>query len=390
MTAPQRRAAWPVRHASSVSGTAAVVLLALVVLELAAALSMRTDLSNLVLLPGIVAFIVAGWVLTHRTSGNAVGWLLLLTSVGLTVMWSSAVPAWLVEHDVAAGRWIGAVRGVFFVFIVGGLGLLLPLLFPNGRLPSTRRRWWIVLGCDLGYMLFAAFNLFDRGPLDLPGLHHRVQNPFGTPSLAPLSGLVAVSAPMLLIGFIGSFASMVIRWRTADPTQREQVKWVIAALGVGAVPFLLNDWAQTASNVAFTLALPLTPIAVAVSVLRYRLYDIDRIVSRAVSYLLVTGLLVAVYVGLVGLAEAALPVGSSAGVAASTLAAAALFQPVRRRVQDVVDHRFNRARYDAARTIDAFAVRLRDEVDPDVVRRDLVDVASVALQPASISLWVAP
>jgi hypothetical protein len=319
-----------------------------------------------------------------------VGWLLLVTSFGLGLLAWPALAAWMVTHGVAGGRWVGAFGGTLFVFIVGGLALLLPLVFPDGRLPSSRRRWRVVLWCDLGYMVFASFNIFDRAPLDLPTLHGKVPNPLATPTLTHLTALIVLCVPMLFIGFAGSVTSMFVRWRRAGSEQRQQMKWVSLALVLSLGPFILNDTAPAVSNAAFTFILPLVPIAVAVSVLRYRLYDIDRIVSRAVSYLLVTGLLVGVYVGCVALAEAVLPVGSSSlTVAASTLAVAALFQPVRRRVQSTVDHRFNRQRYDAARTIDAFAGRLRDEVDPDVVRHDLLDVTVRAIQPASISLWVA-
>jgi hypothetical protein len=290
---------------------------------------------------------------------------------------------------VSAGRWIGAFGGTLFVFIVGGLALLLPLMFPDGRLPSSRRGWRVVLWCDLGYMVFASFNIFDRAPLDLPTLHGKVPNPLATATLTHLTALIVLCIPMLFIGFAGSLMSMFVRWRRADLGQREQLKWVFVALVLSLVPFILNDTAPAASDVAFTFILPLVPIAVAVSVLRYRLYDIDRIVSRAVSYLLITGLLAGVYVACIAVIELLLPGGSSVGVAASTLAAAALFQPLRRRVQRGVDRRFNRSQYDAARTVDAFAVRLRDEVDPDVVQHDLLDVTARAVQPVSISLWVA-
>ena len=236
-------------------------------------------------------------------------------------------------------------------------------------------------------MTFASFNLFDPGALDLPGLHSKAQNPFAMPGLA---SLVGVCVPMMLVGFIGSFSSVFVRWRGAGADQREQMKWVILALAVAPVPFLLHDTAPAASNVAMAIVLPLVPTTVAVSVLRYRLYDIDRILSRAVAYLLVTGTLVSLYVAFIAIADLLVPTGGgSIAVAASTLAAAALFQPLRRRVQARVDHRFNRARYDAARTIDAFAARLRDEVDADVVRQDLLAVTSRAIQPASVSLWVA-
>jgi hypothetical protein len=166
------------------------------------------------------------------------------------------------------------------------------------------------------------------------------------------------------------------------------MKWVLVALLLAPIPFALHDWWTAGSDTAMSIVLPLVPTAIAISVLRYRLYDIDRILSRAVAYLLVTGLLVGVYVGLVTLTTSLLSFGGSIGVAASTLAAAALFHPVRRRVQHAVDRRFNRQRYDAGRIVDGFAVRLRDAVDPDLVRSDLLSVAATTVQPASVSLWV--
>jgi hypothetical protein len=134
---------------------------------------------------------------------------------------------------------------------------------------------------------------------------------------------------------------------------------------------------------------PLIPIAVGVAILRYRLYDIDRIISRTLSYTIVTGLLVGLYAGLVLLATQVLSITSPVAVAASTLAAAALFSPLRRRVQRVVDRRFNRVRYDADQTVTAFAARLRDAVDLDAVRSDLLTVVNAAVEPAHISVWTA-
>ena len=382
--------AYAVRHASIVAGTAAVVMLLSWAASIVGVFALHDSASDLILWPAIASFVVSGWVLAVRLPHNSVGWLLLMTAVGLNFLPWSVLSAWMIRDGIGVGRWTGALSNASFVLDVGGLGLLLPLLFPDGRLPSRQWWWRVVLVCDVGYMLFASFNLFQPGPLDMPALDAKVQNPFVvgwlTPSLDPL---ITLCVPMMLIGFLGSFGSLIVRWRASGPAHRAQMKWVMLALVLAPVPFVVHDYAMSLSNVLFTFVLPLVPIAIAVSVLKYRLYDIDRIVSRAVAYLLVTGLLVGVYVACIAIAEAALPVGSSLGVAASTLAVAALFQPVRRRIQAAVDHRFNRQRYDAARTIDAFAVRLRDEVDPDVVRHDLLDVASHAIQPASISLWVA-
>ena len=160
---------------------------------------------------------------------------------------------------------------------------------------------------------------------------------------------------------------------------------VVLALVLGPSSFGDSIWGQ------LLLATPVITMVVAVflAVVRYRLYDIDRVISRTVSYVVVTGVVIGSYVGMVALIETVLGFSSSIAVAVSTLAAAAAFQPLRRRVQRGVDRRFDRAAYDARRTAEAFAQRLRDEVDPDVVTSDLIEVTSRAIQPTSISLWVA-
>ena len=377
------------RRSPWLAGGVAGVMLVSWVASVVGIFAMHLDLTDLILWPAIASFAVCGWVLAARRPDNAVGWLLLMTAFGLSFLPWSVLSGWLLRDHIDAGRWIAGFAQASFIFDVGGLALLLPLLFPDGRLPSRRRWWRVVLVADVLYMGLAAANLFEPATFKVPG-YRRIENPFALPDAKTGLGVVIASCvPFLMIGFVGSFASVVSRWRGAGPAQRAQVKWVILALLVAPVPFFLHDYWQAGSDVTMTFILPLVPIAVAVSVLRYRLYEIDRIVSRAVSYLVITGLLVGVYVGCIAVADMLLPVGSSFGVAASTLAAAALFQPVRRRVQAGVDRRFNRQRYDAARTVDAFAVRLRDEVDPDVVRSDLVSVAAQAIQPASVSLWVA-
>ncbi len=379
-----------VRHARVVAGTAAVIMLASCVASTIAIPAMGESWSELILWPAVASFVISGWLLAVRVPHNPVGWLLLMTAVGLSFLPWSVLSSWMIMHGVDAGRWTGGLANSSFVLDVGGLALLLPLLFPDGRLPSARRWWRIVLAADLVYMVLAAFNIFEVGNLDIPVLHRKVANPYGIGAIhSTVVTLITISAPMLLIGFIGSFSAIVVRWRGAGPVQRAQMKWVVPALVLAPVPFILHDWAQPVSDTLMTFILPMVPIAIAIAVLRYRLYEIDRIISRAVAYLLVTGVLVGVYVGCIALADALLPTRSSFGVAASTLAAAALFQPVRRRVQAVVDRRFNRQRYDVARTIDAFAVRLRDEVDSDAIRTDLVGVAAASMEPASISLWVA-
>jgi hypothetical protein len=199
--------------------------------------------------------------------------------------------------------------------------------------------------------------------------------------------------PFVPVCAIGALASIVVRYRRAGGVERQQLKWLVFAGVVSAPLILLDEVLPASSRLSGSVALLDSPafgaIAIALAVLRYRLYDIDRIVSRTVSYGLVTGVVVGVYVGLVALIETVLGFSSSIAVAASTLAAAALVQPVRRRVQKAVDRRFDRAAYDARRTVDSFANRLRDEVDVDRIHHDLVTTVDTSIAPASISLWVA-
>ena len=179
-------------------------------------------------------------------------------------------------------------------------------------------------------------------------------------------------------------------WRRASGDRRQQLKWLLSGTAVCAV---LGIWAVATNSAIWEIALvgvAALPVSIGVGILRYRLYDIDRIISRTLAYALVTGLLVGVYAGLVLLATEALRLSSSVSVAAATLAAAALFNPVRRRVQRAVDRRFNRARYDADQTIAAFSVRLKDAVDMAAVQADLAGVVHDTLHPAHLSIWVQP
>jgi hypothetical protein len=181
----------------------------------------------------------------------------------------------------------------------------------------------------------------------------------------------------------------VLSWRQADGVHRQQLKWLASG---AAVALTVGVWgsAFTSGVVSYLLAATLIalPISIGVGILRYRLYEIDRIISRTLSYAIVTGLLIGVYTGLVLLATHLLTFSSSAAVAVSTLVAAALFNPLRRRVQHAVDRRFNRTRYDADRTVAAFAARLKDAVDLDSVQNDLTGVVQRTLEPAHVSVWV--
>src|SRR6202035_2940228 len=215
----------------------------------------------------------------------------------------------------------------------------------------------------------------------------------------------AVILPVLAVFWLVFVARQVLSWRRADGERRQQLKWLMSGaavcmaattvIAVGGTLIAVGGTLDTSASPAVqavvdgaTIGVAALPGAVGVAILKYRLYDIDRIISRTLAYAIVTGLLVGVYAGLVLLTTQVFRIHSTVAVAASTLAAAALFNPVRRRVQKAVDRRFNRARYDADQTVAAFAARLKDAVELDSVRGDLAGVVHQALEPAHVSLWI--
>jgi hypothetical protein len=209
-------------------------------------------------------------------------------------------------------------------------------------------------------------------------------------SAAGTLGGVAVMLSVLM-----AMVGVALRFRSATGVERQQLRWVRAGAVLAVVGMLsvaigsgLLGLSSGVSDVLVTLGIACVPLSLTVAVLRYRLYELDRVVSRTVTYAAVTGLLVATYVGLVTAVSRLTPSSSSLAVAASTLAVAALFQPLRRRVQSRVDRRFNRARYDAARTVEDFRLRLRDEVHLDAVRDDLLAVVRRTVQPEAAGLWL--
>jgi hypothetical protein len=222
------------------------------------------------------------------------------------------------------------------------------------------------------------------------------------PGIADLDAIVGVlklaSLLAVAFGFGGAGVAIWVRFRRGDPVQRQQLKWLLADVGVAAIAFPVA-MVFSGSNALWDVALWLVgflaflglPVAIGIAVLRYRLYEIDRIVSRTIGYLIVTATLAVVFVGGILLFEAVLtPLtgGSTLGVAASTLVAAALFGPLRRRVQAVVDRRFNRSRYDAERAVAAFVTQLRDDVDLESVSADVLGVVNRTVAPATLGLWI--
>ncbi|MDQ3610055.1 MAG: hypothetical protein M4D85_00370 [Actinomycetota bacterium] len=341
----------------------------------------------------IVMFALPGTLLALRQPANPIGW--LLTAGGL-VWLSNVIVESLVTYALDGGRDVTVTTGVIAVYgeWCWPLGMLcsagLPLLlFPAGHTRS--RRWLWVLRVMVGtcLMTMVAGAMSTRPLTEFESL----TSPWGIERFATLTAAVADLGSFLMVGTVlAAFVGILVRIRSASGIERQQLRWVGAGAG-GAFAsmfiFLFGSLVgPTVATIVFTVGCGFLPLTFTVAILRYRLYDLDRIVSRTVAYAAVTGLLVAAYLGLVTAVSRLTPSGSSLAVAASTLAVAALFQPLRSRVQRVVDRRFNRARYDAARTVDAFSRKLREQVDLDAVRADLLAVACQTMQPASATLWL--
>ena len=261
------------------------------------------------------------------------------------------------------------------------------LLFPTGHARSRRWRragWFIGGAFTLAnvWLVIAATRLWSH-PFTSP--FTQAGSPVGGPALDLITA-VLISAALLV-----SVAAVVVRFVKSSGEERLQLKWCAAAALLLVVVFVASIWVNSAAvNVLQSLAFLCLWTAIAIAVLKYRLYDIDRIISRTLAYAIVTGLLIGVYAGLVLLATEVLQLKSPVAVAGSTLVAAALFSPLRSRVQRTVDRRFNRARYDADQMVAAFAARLKDAVDLDAVQADLASVVQRALEPAHVSVWMKP
>lgn len=347
----------------------------------------------------MVAYAVAGTILAYRRPANPVGWFLI--GLGL-VEAARGLAGEYARHALTGPGDPGAVWAAWFVgwsltlLFPAGLLTFLLLLFPDGR-PLTRR-WWAVFWIAAGLAGATLVMIWlDPAPISVGGLP-RVPNPTGVRGLGHLlygplgEGIWVFSLVFLLL----AVASVVLRYRRSAGEERLQLKWFAyaAAVSLGLMAPLIPvsrsgaPW-QLVYDVAIVAGLGLAvPAAIGVAVLKYRLYAIDRIISRTVSYVLVTGLVVGVYLGCVALLTRVLPVRGSVGIAVSVLAAAALFNPLRRRVQAAVDRRFDRARYDAERVVAQFSVQLRDQVDLDVLGDGLLGVVEDVLAPAHMSLWL--
>jgi hypothetical protein len=346
-------------------------------------------------LAALVFFVLAvvGALIASRLPANPIGWVLLgtVTAVGL----SGAADGY-VALSLDRGRegglvpWAAEYSDDVFVAFFAMVFFSL-LLFPDGRLLT--RRWRIVLWAGT-----AGLGLCTLGVVLLPGQienHPELTNPAGIDK-AVAEWLFLCGFTLFAVALVAAGMSIVLRFRRARGIERQQLTVLLAA-GVGGVSAFivgvlvtLAGWEEL--GIAATMLGVLTiPVAIAVAMLRYRLYEIDRLISRSLTYGLVTAILVAAYVGLVLAGQAlfsSFAGGSDLAIAGSTLVVAALFLPLRSRVQRVVDRRFYRRRYDAQRTLDAFAARLREQVELDGLRADLQGVVGETMQPAHTTVWL--
>ena len=351
----------------------------------------------------MVAYAVAGTILASRRPANPVGWFLL--TIGLATGLRGLAGEYA-RYALAGPHHPGHPGGVWAAWYVNwSLILLFPagqltfllLLFPDGR-PLTRR-WWAVFWAAAGLSgAFLVMTWLAPVPVTLGGGLPNVPNPTAIRGLSHLlygvlgGGIWIFSFVFLLLAVV----SVVLRYRRSAGEERLQLKWFACATAVSlGLIFALLPVAPmgTAGQAIYDLAIVAgiglaLPVAIGIAVLKYRLYAIDKIISRTVSYTLVTGLVVGVYLGCIALLTRVLPVRGSVGVAVSVLAAAALFSPLRRRVQSLVDQRFDRGRYNAERVVTQFSVQLRDQVDIDVLGEDLRGVVDHVLAPAHLSLWL--
>ena len=354
---------------------------------------------------GVVAllalpFAVVGALVAARLPDLPIGWLMLGTGLSLAVANATNGVVYLALSrggTRAVEGWAALVSSIcfsaFFLLLVSTLFLL-----PNGRLPS--RRWRVVK------VLVGALAVCDVLLVVNPGIFsdwdkEGVRTPIGIETLGGVLGVVASVQVMLTAGLLfGSIASVAIRFRGARGVERAQLRWIAVAvvatgavwLGMVALNILApNSHVANASWGAAFTSVGLIPIGIGLAVLRYRLYEIDRVVSKTLLYASLTLVLGATYVGLVLLGQAvssAVTGSSSLSVAVSTLVVAALFLPVRSRLQRVVDRRFNRRRYDAQRTLEGFGARLREQVDLGTLEHDLRDVVTETMQPTHASVWL--
>jgi hypothetical protein len=406
----RRTATWLAWSLAGLTVTTFAVAVVFAILTLIADPSQLAETAGrfAIILP-FFSFPVVGVLIASRRPGNWIGWICLISGLFWTAFFENdASSAYELARTgtVKSSVTLDALTQADWVFPVGFLGIYMILLFPDGRLPS--RRWrpfaWFAGGV---MVLINVITALVPGPLEG---HPGVRNPFGLEQYPWLPGVAVSIVLMLPLCILVSAFGLVLRYRRSGREVREQIKWLaFAASFVGLVYFgtlisglLLSPESYTANqtpplwvslSINFTyISFASVPTAIGFAVLKYRLYDIDIIINRAVVYGPLTATLVALYfAGIVVLQRFFVLLSgqqSTLAVVASTLLIAALFIPLRRRIQSFIDRRFYRRKYDARKTLEAFSVKLRDETDLEALNADLVGVVQETMQPAHVSLWL--
>jgi hypothetical protein len=398
-TRPARPRRWPGVVAWTLWVLAVLGLLVTVRLRYLLGEAGRPDLLTLdpLLLVALLSAATVGVVLADRRPAHPVGWLLLAYAVFLAADGVAAGygPYGLLVRPGALPA-AGVAASYYPVLAMAALACIgFVLLFtPTGSLPSRRWRWWALVAAVVPVVNLLVVTL---APKPSPGRYEAQDSPF---DFDGFGGVVLVASQVTLavtiLAVVVAAGSLVVRFRRAHGTERQQLRWVALAAAltallalVGLAGLALGTTAPIGS-VGTQLCVALLPLAIGAAILRYRLYDLDRIINRVLAYGLLTLLLGGGYAAVVlGLGEL-LGRSSSLAVAGATLAVAGAFQPARRRVQQAVDRRFNRRRYDAAHTIQAFSARLRQQVDLDTLTAELLAVVDQTMQPTQISPWLRP
>jgi hypothetical protein len=345
---------------------------------------------------GFGAFAVVGALVVAKRPANLIGWIMAAIALIVTIFpvgdaYAAYVMVTRGHPDALAvlGAW---VQSWYWLLLLALTFVYLPLLFPDGRLPSRR---WLPLAVVLGIATLVTVVLGAlTDTLSGQSVHYRIENPIGVEGLEPVEklpifGLLSV---LLSVGIVAAMASVVVRFRRSRGTERQQMKWFLCAAAL-LPSFLLSDFLPSIiGDVLFGVGLIALPVAIGIAVLRYRLYEIDLVINRTLVYGPLTAMLVLVYLGGVVLLQyvfrALTGQESQLAVVVSTLAIAALFNPLRTRIQGFIDRRFYRRKYDAVKTLEAFRVKLRVETDLDALNGELVAVVEETMQPAHVSLWL--
>ena len=360
----------------------------------------ENPLEDLVLMAGFGAFAAVGALVVVKRPNNAIGWILAAVALMVAVFpaadsYAAYVMSTRGRPDVLAvlGAW---AQSWYWFLLLSLVFIYLPMLFPEGRLPS--RRWlWVAVPPGIATLATVVLGgLTDT--LSGQNVDYRIDNPIGIEGLAPVEELPVFGALGILlgVGVLGAIASVAVRYRRSRGTEREQMKWFLYPASFLLLFFVIDYLPGIVGGLVFAAMVVGQPVAIGIAVLRYRLYDIDIIINRTLVYGSLTVLLVAFYSAGVSTAQSLFRALTGQeqqpqlAIVVSTLAIAALFNPLRRRLQAFIDKRFYRKKYDAAKTLEDFSARLRDETDLETLGDELVGVVRETMQPAHVSLWLRP